>query len=166
MISSIKELYKELDNDNRDVFLQLAQEQYKAVEPHGKNPPDKEWLAALLLAYNATMLYVYDSEVLRKRDRLAEAINSTTAKATEIRKGLTYWSRMTQWFSVDVSDEATLKSFSDSGVKKVKWNTNLDGKECKICRERDGKIYPINNVPPKPHPNCRCWFTAVTKDEN
>lgn len=30
-----------------------------------------------------------------------------------------------------------------------------------IAKERDGKIYPINAIPPKPHPGCRCWYEEV-----
>ena len=80
-------LYDQLRKDNQDVFLELAQERYQEAEPHGEEPPDLAWLLALLAAYNAVTKYQYSHEWERKRDRTAEAINSTTAKVTEFRRG-------------------------------------------------------------------------------
>ena len=154
-------LYDQLRKDNQDVFLELAQERYQEAEPHGEEPPDLAWLLALLAAYNAVMKYQYSNEWERKRDRTAEAINSSTAKVTEFRRGLAYWSQMTGWFADEVTDQATLKAYQDSGVKRVNWNAVLDGRECETCKERDGKIYPIRSIPPKPHPGCRCWYSPA-----
>ena len=154
-------LYQELQADNQSVFLELAQERYQEAEPHGEEPPDLAWLLALLAAYNAVMKYQYSNEWERKRDRTAEAINSSTAKVTEFRRGLMYWSQMTGWFADEVTDQATLKAYQDSGVTKVEWHTVLDGRECEICKERDGKVYYIRSLPPKPHPGCRCWYSPA-----
>ena len=161
VLSVTRELYDQLEADNRQVYLELAQERYQEAEPHGEEPPDLAWLLALLAAYNAVMKYQYSNEWERKRDRTAEAINSSTAKVTEFRRGLMYWSQMTGWFADEVTDQATLKAYQDAGVKRVKWNTVLDGRECETCKERDGKIYPIRSLPPKPHPCCRCQYTPV-----
>lgn len=154
-------LYQDLQADNQSVFLELAQERYQEAEPHGEEPPDLAWLLALLAAYNAVMKYQYSNEWERKRDRTAEAINSSTAKVTEFRRGLMYWSQMTGWFADEVTDQATLKAYQDSGVTKVEWHTVLDGRECEICKERDGKVYYIRSLPPKPHPGCRCWYSPA-----
>ena len=156
-------LYDQLRKDNQDVFLELAQERYQEAEPHGEEPPDLAWLLALLAAYNAVTKYQYSHEWERKRDRTAEAINSTTAKVTEFRRGISYWAQMTEWYAVEVTDQSTLKAFQDSGVRYVKWNTMNDGREWSACKERDGKIYPIRSIPPKPHPGCRCWYTPTEK---
>jgi SPP1 gp7 family putative phage head morphogenesis protein len=64
---------------------------------------------------------------------------------------------------LDAVDESTLYTYEKMGVEKVEWHTNLDGKECKTCQERHGKIYPIDDVPPKAHRNCRCRLTPVPK---
>lgn len=156
-------LYDQLRKDNQDVFLELAQERYQEAEPHGEEPPDLAWLLALLVAYNAVTKYQYSHEWERKCDRTAEAINSTTAKVTEFRRGLSYWAQMTEWYAVEVTDQSTLKAFQDSGVRYVKWHTMNDGRECSTCKERDAKIYPIRSIPPKPHPGCRCWYTPAEK---
>lgn len=165
VIKETKSLYEKLADDNLEVMLDLSKEQYERVEPHGKKKPTKAWLVAFLAAYNAVTKYVYMNEVERKRERLAESINSVNAKLSEFDKGLAYWSRMTGWYLDMVLDESTLKAFEDAGVKKVMWNTQGDEKVCKTCRERDKKIYPIGNIPPKPHPGCRCWFSPVLEVE-
>lgn len=154
-------LYQDLARDNQKIFLELAQERYQETEPHGEELPDLAWLLALLAAYNVVTKVIYDNDVERKRQYTAEGINSSTAKVTEFRRGLHYWADLTATYGDIVTDESTLKAYRDAGVKKVKWHTVLDGKECETCRERNGKVYFINAIPPKPHRRCRCVFEPV-----
>lgn len=161
VLSVTRELYDQLEADNRQVYLELAQERYQEAEPHGEEPPDLAWLLALLAAYNAVTKVIYDNDVDRKRQYTAEGINSSTAKVTEFRRGLHYWADLTATYSDIVTDESTLKAYRDAGVKKVRWVTAGDEKVCDTCRERNGKVYPINAIPPKPHRRCRCIWEAV-----
>lgn len=154
-------LYDQLRKDNQDVFLELAQERYQEAEPHGEEPPDLVWLLALLAAYNAVTKVIYDNDVDRKMQYTTEGINSGTAKVTEFRRGLHYWAGLTADYADIVTDESTLKAYRDAGVKKVKWITAGDEKVCETCRERNGKVYSINSIPPKPHKHCRCIWEAV-----
>lgn len=154
-------LYDDLKRDNQEVFLDLAQEKYAETEPHGEEPPSLAWLLALLAAYNAVTKYVYDNEIDRKRDRTTEAVNSTTAKATEYRRGLSYWSQMTAQYADTVTDEAALQAYLDAGVSRVRWVTAEDDKVCETCRSRDGKVYSIDNIPDKPHWRCRCYWVPA-----
>lgn len=153
-------LYDKLEADNRQVYLELAQERYQKAEPHGEEPPDLAWLLALLAAYNAVTKVIYDNDVDRKRQYTAEGINSSTAKVTEFRRGLHYWADLTATYGDIVTDESTLKAYHDAGVKKVRWVTAGDEKVCETCRERNGKIYFINSMPPK-HRRCRCTFEPI-----
>ena len=161
VLSVTRELYDQLEADNRQVYLELAQERYQEAEPHGEEPPDLAWLLTLLAAYNAVTKVIYDNDVDRKRQYTAEGINSSTAKVTEFRRGLHYWADLTATYSDIVTDESTLKAYCDAGVKKVRWATAGDEKVCDTCRERNGKVYPINAIPPKPHRRCRCIWEAV-----
>ena len=160
VLSITRTLYDNLSADNEEIFLELAQERYQETEPHGEEPPDLAWLLALLAAYNAVTKYQYTNEVDRKRQYTAEGINSSTAKVTEFRRGLHYWADLTATYSDIVTDESTLKAYRDAGVKKVRWITAGDEKVCETCRERNGKIYSINAIPPK-HRRCRCVFEPV-----
>ena len=161
VIRVVKKLYKDLSADNRKAFLELARNVYNGVDPHGDKRPDGDWLDAFLLEYGPVTKYVYLHEVDRKRDRTTEAIIASTDKAKEFLRGLLYWGQMTAQTCLDVTDAAAMKAWRDCGIKKVKWNTNIDGRECKTCHDRNGKIYPINKVPPKVHYGDRCWLTPV-----
>lgn len=160
VLSITRELYDQLEADNRQVYLELAQERYQEAEPHGEEPPDLAWLLALLAAYNAVTKVIYDNDVDRKRQYTAEGINSSAAKVTEFLRGLHYWADLTATYSDIVTDESTLKAYRDAGVKRVRWVTAGDEKVCETCRERNGKIYSINAIPPK-HRRCRCVFEPV-----
>lgn len=160
MLSVTRELYDRLEADNRQVYLELAQERYQEAEPHGEEPPDLAWLLALLAAYNAVTKVIYDNDVDRKRQYTAEGINSSTAKVTEFRRGLHYWADLTSTYADIVTDESTLKAYRDAGVKRVRWVTAGDERVCETCRERNGKVYSINAIPPK-HRRCRCVFEPV-----
>lgn len=161
VLSVTRELYDQLEADNRQVYLELAQERYQEAEPHGEEPPDLAWLLALLAAYNAVTKVIYENDVDRKRQYTAEGINSSTAKVTEFRRGLHYWADLTSNYADIVTDESTLKAYRDAGVRRVRWVTAGDEKVCETCRERNGKVYSINSIPPKPHKHCRCIWEAV-----
>ena len=99
----------------------------------------------------------------RKRSRLLEALIATRGDPAEVEMALTYWSKMVAEYAVEITDAATLQALKDMGVTKVKWYTEKDERVCKTCRERHGKIYPIDEVPAKPHWGCRCYIVPYTK---
>lgn len=184
VMQSAKTLYRALDKDNRTTWLELARNKYKKCKPHGDWIPTLEWLNALLEGYDPVTKYVYANEVPRKRDRFVESVISTgqrwtdgredqnvivsdaAGKAKECKKALGYWVRMTAHYSDAVSDATTLKAFEDANVERVVWHTVEDDKVCTECAERDGMIFEINDVPPKPHWGCRCYLRPyVTAEE-
>lgn len=160
VLSITRTLYDNLSADNEKIFLELAQERYQEAEPHGEEPPDLSWLLALLAAYNAVTKVIYENDVDRKRQYTAEGINSSTAKVTEFRRGLHYWADLIATYADIVTDESILKAYRDAGVKRVRWVTAGDERVCETCRERNGKVYSINAIPPK-HRRCRCVFEPV-----
>ncbi len=64
-----------------------------------------------------------------------------------------------------VRNQAALTRYRQNGRRKVRWITGKsDGRECAICRERDGKEYGIDAAPRLPaHPNCRCCYAPVVE---
>ena len=173
-------LFDRLMRENRKRFLDAAKKAYtKAValaiaagyEGSEENKVDEAWLVAFLGSYNFVSGYLYESEAERKRLRLAEQMltakeyQSRTQYNDSIRRSANLWWTQTMHYMLDAVDMAVLLAYTAMGVKEVKWNTNIDGRECKICRERNGQIYPIKGVPPKAHRNCRCYLTPVPKDE-
>ena len=179
--SETTSLFDRLKGENEKQYLKAAQKAYTdsivvaaaaGYEKSDKNRIDTAWLLAFLAAYNFVSGYLYESEAERKRLRLVEQMmtakeyQSRTQYNDSIRRSANLWWTQTAHYMLDAVDQATLDGYRDSGVEKVKWNTNIDGRECKTCRERNGKIYPIGNVPPKAHRNCRCYLTPVPKREN
>ena len=130
-----------------------------------------EWLIGVLLGYNLVTGYVYDREAERKRLRLNEQI--LTAREYDDRQlfnsGLqrtaNLWWTQTSQYGITVVDAATLQAYEDMGVKKVRWKSVIDGRECKVCRERNNKIYKISEGPEKAHYNCRCYLEPVKTEE-
>lgn len=122
------------------------------------------WIDKILQGYNPVTKYIFDNEVDRKRSRLAESIIASTDKNAEYKKALRLWSAMTAQYAIDVTDEAVKQAYIKDGVKYVKWVTNIDGRECSECRDRNGKIYAIDKVPAKPHIGCRCYLVRANED--
>ena len=173
-------LFDRLIRENKTQYLKAAKKAYSdavalavaaGYEDAGKEGINEMWLIGLLGAYNFVSGYLYESEAERKRLRLAEQMLTAkeylnrTLYNDSIRRSANLWWTQTAHYMLDAVDEATLEGYRESGVEKVKWNTNIDGRECKTCRERNGKVYSIDNVPPKAHRNCRCYLTPVPKSK-
>lgn len=168
-IPPTKDLYDQLLKLAKKWYLLIAVHAYRdgwaAAEAKGKKKkePDLEWLLLLLSEKNPDPVtkYAFIPEMERKQGRLAEAISASRTQAErkeEIRKALKYWTFQSTCGGVRVVDEATLEAYRDAGVNRVRWITQGDEKVCAVCRSRHMHIYPIDSVPDKPHPNCRCYL--------
>ena len=173
-------MFDRLLSDNEKMYQSAAEKAYSkakttAVEAGYREEEEKElgegWLLAALLAYNFVTGYVYDREAERKRLRLNEQI--LTAREyddrqlynSSLQKTANLWWTQTLQYGISVVDKATLQAYEDMGVKKVRWKSVIDGRECKVCRERHDKIYKISEVPEKAHYNCRCYWEPVKTEE-
>ena len=174
------ELFDRLMRENKKQYLKVAQKAYAdavalavaaGYENPGTNRISEMWLIGLLGAYNFVSGYLYESEAERKRLRLAEQMLTAkeylnrTLYNDSLRRSANLWWTQTAHYMLDAVDTATLDGYKDSGVENVLWNTNIDGRECKTCRERNGRVYPIDKVPPKAHRGCRCYLTPVPKSK-
>ena len=178
--SETTSLFNRLKAENKKRFLEVAKRAYLdavalAVAAGYRDPGDEKindaWVIGFLGAYNFVSGYLYESEAERKRLRLAEQMLTAREYLNRslyndsLRRSANLWWTQTSHYMLDAVDTATLDGYRDSGVERVKWNTNIDGRECSVCRERNGKIYSIDKVPPKAHRNCRCYLTPVPKDK-
>jgi SPP1 gp7 family putative phage head morphogenesis protein len=82
-----------------------------------------------------------------------------------LQRAANLWWTQTSQYGITVVDKAMLQAYEDMGVKRVRWNARIDGRECKVCRERHKKIYKISEVPEKTHYRCRCYFEPVEVEE-
>ena len=175
-----KAMFDRLLSENEKMYRKAANKAYSkakttAMEAGYREEEEKElddeWLMAVLLGYNFVTGYVYDREAERKRLRLNEQI--LTAREyddrqlynSSLQRTANLWWTQTSQYGITVVDEATLRGYTDMGVKKVRWKSVIDGRECKVCRERHDKIYKISEVPEKAHYGCRCQWEPVKTEE-
>jgi SPP1 gp7 family putative phage head morphogenesis protein len=175
-----KEMFDRLLSDNEKTYRKVADDAYKKAKKKasaaGYSEEESEgiggeWLLGVLLAYNLVTGYLYDRETERKRLRLNEQIltareyDSREMFNDSLRKSANYWWTQTLQYGITVVDEATIQAYADMGVDKVRWVAELDSRTCKVCRERNGKIYELSKVPQKTHYNCRCYLEPVEIEE-
>ena len=170
------ELIKKLLADNKEAFKKIAEDAIAEAAADIENltgeeakrvKADDKYVDEILNQYNEITGYLYYPEADRKRARLSEALIvalmllDRSKYHDNLRKFANLWHTQTVQYEITITDETRVDIFDRNGIKKVKWNAEHDEKTCKVCRERDGKIYPIDKVPAKPHYNCRCWLTPV-----
>ena len=176
-----KAMFDRLLSENEKMYQKAADKAYskakKTAVDAGYREEEKtagvggEWLMAVLLGFNFVTGYVYDREAERKRLRLNEQIltareyDSRELFNSSLQRTANLWWTQTSQYGITVVDEATLKGYADMGVKKVRWKSVIDGRECKVCRERHNKTYKISEVPEKAHYNCRCYLEPVKTEE-
>lgn len=120
-----------------------------------------DWVDEYLEELDPVTQYEYEPEVERKIQRTAEAILSALDKSLAVDRALRLWTMQIAHYSIKAVDEATLEGYEAAGVERVMWNAESDGKVCEICNDMDRRTYPVDDVPDKPHYNCRCWITPV-----
>lgn len=161
-----KKLYEELEEITEKALLKLAQQIYKKHSQSDKTDITLAWLLGVLKEHNPVTKYVYLNELDRKRSRFAESLIASENKVNEADTALRYWVAMVNQYAIEITDQAVIQAYVDNDVEKVVWITTIDERRCAVCRKRDGEIYDIAKVPPKPHIGCRCYLEPWSgKDE-
>lgn len=142
---------------------------------------DADWVAAMLEWVDPVTLYRFDKETERKADRLIEAISvfsggsgqkpsgkkqsrqerRNTNRNAEIDRAMRYWSMQVGQFAISITDMAGWQAMHDAGVDRAMWITAGDEKVCHECRKLDGQVFPLDELPTKPHRGCRCRWAPV-----
>ena len=148
------ELYNKLYDDMKRKFLLLMKNTCLKVGGN-EDDLDEQFLLAFLAEYNPITEYKFLNEVDRKRARFEESIISKES-LDPMNKALRLWSNMISEYAVEFTDRVAIEEYKKYGVNYLQWITNIDGKECEVCRERHKKIYHLNKFPEKPHIGCRC----------
>ena len=162
VLDTVNSVYSDIDRTIRRYFQMLAEQVYgDAFEGEMLIPLAVEFLQRVFSEYNPVSKYVYINEFDRKRLRLVEALIATGGDSVEADRAMKQIALMIGCYAIAVVDEATLEAYRQEGVEKVRWISEEDSKVCPVCKERNGNVYPINELPPKPHYNCRCYFERV-----
>lgn len=167
VFDTVNKLYEKLDDFSQEWLAKIAAKAYKDAGGEDNSFINLQWLTENILGeYDKVTKYVYTNEVDRKRSRLAESLIASDNKAEEIDRALKLWSSMISQYAITAVDTATLTAYKSLGVREVVWKSISDGRRCKVCMERDGKVYPIDEVPPKPHIGCRCYLVPKGRKNN
>ena len=164
---SVEGLYNRIDKAVRREFRKVARQVYRDAEdevmvPHGKFETGL-FLVALLKRFDPVTQYVYLNEWTRKRDRLVESLMASGGNQQmreALQRALNLMSDQVRQEADNLTDEARHDAFVAAGIEKVRLVAEHDEKTCGTCRERDGQVYGINEVPEK-HRHCRCYVVAV-----
>ena len=179
VITDCNALYAELDRSARKKYRELFALRYMevfewliALDATSAVIPAEDTvdeiaelaIAGLLSEPNPTTHYAWDAEILRKRDKAAEAVNSVSGKGNkqdELARHQRYIAAQMGYYADFASQDAEIQAMKDAGIKRVQRHERDDDKVCRVCRVLDGKIYDIDKVPPPEHPHCRRWFTKA-----
>lgn len=156
--------YGAILSECKKIYLEVANNAYKAVTERD-SMFTVLWIEQFLLDYDPVTKYVFAHEFDRKRARTFEAVVATKKHADvakELKQAMYNLAVQTKQYADEVTDTATLEGYVDSGISRVRWITEGDGRVCGECRARENKIYPVDKVPDKPHIRCRCYLLPVT----
>lgn len=169
----VDRLYALLDGEARKMFLRIAKAAYEeayAEAAEGGVPESglsEDWIDDFLLEYDPITKYVYSHEVDRKRARFFESIVSDAAARNRLGLSLDFrtagslWQKQIAQYAANAEDRAALQAYRDADARRVRWITEMDGRQCPVCEKRNRRIYPIDDIPPKPHYRCRCITIPV-----
>lgn len=159
VISVSKELYDDISAETERVFRKIAKWKYRQI--CGEDFIIGMWLSGILNNPDPLAGYVWQNDIDRKRAYFAESVLSGEQLDKAAKKALRYWYQSQKQYADIITDAAALQAYADTQVQFVKWRTADDCKVCAVCNDRDGRIYPIDHVPRKPHYNCRCYYVKA-----
>jgi len=171
VIRTVQSVYRESAKKAKKRYYEVAFEAYLigcalcGIEPEkahkmAEDAITKEWVEDVLSQTDFVTLYRFNTETERKAMRLAETLEVATDRNAEIDKALKLWSRQIGQYAINFTDYAVVQAFQDAGVEKVEWVTMKDERVCGECRPLDGRIFKIDEIPPK-HWGCRCRLRPV-----
>lgn len=172
VMRSVSKVYDDSVRLAKKRYLRLAIEAYidalilckiarERAEEMAEDSITEDWILDMLEDYDSVTLYQFDSEVERKKQRLAESLLASLNKNEAVDRALRLWTGQVRQYADNSVVRATIDGYKAAGVKKARWETEADERVCETCNKRNGKVYDIDKVPPVPHPRCRCLLWPV-----
>lgn len=172
IIREVTAVYQQSREKARKRYYEVAFESYllglamcgvesKKAHQMAEKAITDEWIDRVLTETDFVTLYRFDTETERKAQRLAETLEVSENRNLEIDKALKAWSRQVGQYAINFTDYAIVQAFEDAGITEVIWMTAKDERVCHDCSAMDGERFRIDEVPAKPHLNCRCRLLPV-----
>ena len=188
VIRTVRKMYRKLAKQAEKEYRKVGYDAYiygmmlcdidrKKASKMAEKSITEEWIRDILTGTDFVTLYRFDSETVRKADRLIEAIavvEGSDDRGTALRSmkfnrndqidsALRQWSKQIGQYAINVTDYAVLKAFEDAGIEEAEWVTEEDQRVCSYCHSMRGKRYSLEEFPSKPHVNCRCTAIPILK---
>ena len=155
----IKEEFSAVVND---IYAEVADEAIELGFDGDLGDLDESWIEEFFTQYSPVTKYVFKNELNRKNSRLFEAlIANLEARLESYESAEKSIVKQVKQSGIEFEDKIIEKTYKKFGVEEVMWVTENDDKTCGICNELNGTIFDLNDVPPKPHINCRCYLIPV-----
>ena len=175
IIRTVSDTYRKSANLARRKYYEVSYESYllalygigidqKTARKMADRVITPEWVDEQLNKTDFVTLYRFFSETERKAYKLAETLEVSSNKSREIDKAMRYWSQQLGQYAINFTDYATIQAFEDAGVEMVEWMSEHDDKVCDECYALNGQLFPVKEIPRKPHWGCRCFWRAVFRD--
>lgn len=192
VIRIVLDLYETQRKKAKRKYLEIASEAYllglvlsekdisdKTARNMAKLAITDEWVDDLLNKTDFVTLYRFNTETERKAQRLIEslalvadenAVRGMIGTPEEIRnvlidQALKQWTKQLGQYAINVTDAAIMQALDDAGVEGVIWVTERDQRVCADCHQLDGRWFRLDEVPAKPHWNCRCRVRPAMRPE-
>ena len=145
-----------------DIYAEVADEAIELGFDGDLGDIDENWIQEFFEAYSPVTKYVFINEIERKFSRLFEALVAKLEERLESYEATEKLIvRQVKQSGIEFEDNLVEETYKDLGVKKVQWVAEHDEKTCGVCSELDGQIFELENVPVKPHLNCRCYLIPI-----
>ena len=192
VVRDVLNLYREMARKAKKRYREMGLEAYLLGLEMLDDPPTErearrmakeaitgDWVESLMKETDFVTLYRFNSETERKAQRLIEgfAVASGNASWKEpwqtpaetrnmlIDQALKQWTKQLGQYAINVTDAAVIQALDDAGVAWVMWMTERDQRVCRDCHQLDGRIFAVDEVPAKPHMNCRCRLVPSENPE-
>jgi len=168
LLKNNEKSYEKIAEDAYIYALLLLGDESLQAKARKKHIAPKKMVQTVLKEYNSVTGYLYYPEAERKRMRLVEEMMTarTFRDRDHYRKTLktaaNVWYTQSSQYAITLEDEVLLKVWKDAGIKEAMWVTERDNRVCPECHALDGKVFPIDAFPQKPHYNCRCRRIPIT----
>lgn len=178
VFDELNTLYQQINSYSREMFLAILQDAYDGEVKQRRRRFTEDFLIVILDDPNDFTTVTYSKELERKSERLSEQLTAAIHRSAisedrtnengvkipleiEVKrifdKEYSSLALLFDSYMIETVDTGRVYAFKDDGVRRVRWVTILDGKECDYCRSLNGHVFPINRIPTKPHPRCRCF---------
>ena len=172
VIQTVTALYRKQAKKAKRRYYEIAYEAYllamllceipqKKAHQMADKAVTAEWVQERMEQTDPLTMYRFDAETERKAYRLAEMLEVAPNRNLVIDRALKEWSRQLGQYAINITDYAVLRAYEDAGIEMARWVTQKDERVCTECRGRDGKAYPMDDIPAKPHVGCRCFYVPA-----